>query len=84
MDYHGYSEKIIPQSLQKMDKQKVEDQLRDVIVENLSKERKIADLNPCCTITKDLNRSVLVDPKVKVMEEINFMGGKTSRMRKIV
>ena len=56
MDYHGYSEKTIHQSIQKKDKSKVEDQKSDVIVENLSKERKIADLNPCCTITKDLNR----------------------------
>ena len=53
-------------------------------VENLSREKKIAELNPCCRFVVDGGSRVQGDPKIRVMEEINFMGGRTSQMRKIV
>jgi hypothetical protein len=53
------------------------------VYENRAKERKQADLNPCCRFLIDNNYGLESDPKIRAMEEINFIGGRTSHMRKI-
>jgi hypothetical protein len=58
--------------------------MQPVVFINQAKERKMAELNPCCHWDQSERWGLELDPKNRVMEEINSLGGRTSRMRKIV
>lgn len=58
--------------------------LEPCIYTNRTKQRRQADLYPCSSYQSGFNGRYQEDPKNKIMEEINFMGGRTSRMRKMV
>jgi hypothetical protein len=54
------------------------------LYQNEAKGRKQMELHPCCHFKPAHSFSEDIDAKARAMEEINSMGGRTSRMRKIV